>query len=305
MDAEFELWQGPGNTPVRSRVYGDNGSNRRVYASIGTGGRAYTNTASIQNTGPLEFPINAEVGGRRGFPSAYAGAAGMQSQQARMGGAGSQSQQIQGGALKTFTIDPSIGSVQVHVTSQGMPVEAKIEILQGPNSDRQGIDLYSDDGRAKPVSYLLELPGYGSTIQIENTGPMAYPITVAVVPYGPQRMEDSAYGYGGMMDGLNGVNGGGSPRYGRYDRYGRGGQSMRARSGGYGGTSDKWHERGPYGSDAARRGPPLSFAEAEAEMAAGGPMGGGPPPGMMPFPGEEEFGGAFPGVPAGFGGSVY
>lgn len=303
MDAEFELWQGPGNSPVRSRVYGDNGNNRRVYASVGTGGRGYTNTASIQNTGPLEFPINAEVGGRRPFVSAYSGAtstrggAGMRNGQ----GGGSQSQTIQGGALRTFTFDPSIGSVQVHCTSQGYPISANIEILQGPNSDRQGIELYSDDGRAKPVSYLLELPGYGSTIQIENTGPMTYPITVSVVPYGPQRMENSAYGYGGMMnEGMNGgMSGGGSPRYGRHDRYGRGGQR-----GSYGSvveqemaTGLKWHERGQWGSEGARpRGPPPSFAEVEAQRQAGGPPSG------MPFPREEEFGGAFPraGVPAGF-----
>ena len=200
-------------------------------------------------------------------------------------------------------MDPSVGSVQVHVTSQGMPIEAKIEILQGPNSERQGIDLYSDDGRAKPVSYLLELPGYGSTIQIENTGPVAYPITVAVVPYGPQRMDNSAYGYGGMMN--EAMNGGGSPRYGRYDRYGRGGRQR----GGHSSVLDqematgrKWHERGQWGSDTGqRRGPPPSYAEVEAEMQAGGP------PGLMPFPGEDEFGGAFPGVPDGFayGANVY
>ena len=72
VDAEFELWQGPGNTPVSTRVYGDNGNNRGVWASIGTGGTSYTNTASIQNKGPLEFPINAEVSGRGVFASAYA-----------------------------------------------------------------------------------------------------------------------------------------------------------------------------------------------------------------------------------------
>jgi hypothetical protein len=261
MDAEYELWQGPDNLAVKTRVYGDDGYNRRVYASVGTGNGGYGNTASIRNTGPLEFPIHANVargGGGRSFPSAYAGAA------------GAQSQTIQGESQRSFTFDPSVGSVQVHCTSQGMPINAKIEILQGPNCDRQGIDLYSDDGRAKPVSYLLELGGSGSagsTIQIRNTGPIAYPITVSVVPYGPPRPGPSPYGSGGYGGMTNGENlGGGSRRYSGYDN----------------GSGRRWHERDQWGSDPSRRGPPLSFAEAEAqaEMHAGGMP---PPPDMMPF----------------------
>ena len=108
-----------------------------------------------------------------------------------------------------------------------------------------------------------------------------------------------------MNEGMHGgMSGGGSPRYGRHDRYGRGGQR-----GSYGSvveqemaTGLKWHERGQWGSEGARpRGPPPSFAEVEAQRQAGGPPSG------MPFPREEEFGGAFPraGVPAGFGANRY
>ena len=39
-------------------------------------------------------------------------------------------------------------------------------MLQGPNSNRQTIELYSDDGRSKPIFYTLEMPGYGSTVQV-------------------------------------------------------------------------------------------------------------------------------------------
>ena len=281
VDAEFELWQGPGNTPVKSRVYGDDGYARPVYASVGTGGRAWgTNTASIRNRGPLEFPINANM--HPGSPygmSAYQGVVQPTAGRGFPGGA-HQTQRIQGGSLRTFTIGPSIGSVQVHLRSEGLPITAKIEILQGPNSGRQGIDLYSDDGRHKPVSYLLELPGHGSTISITNEGPMEYPLTAEVVPYGPQRIESAyndMYGgaYGGMMGG--GMMGG----YGGANRYSLGGRYSSQLADGR-----KWHERG---QNNPHRGPPPSFADMEQGY------------GMMPLGPSNGFGvpGPYPGVPVG------
>ena len=146
VNAEFELWQGPGNTPVSSRVYGDDGYSRPVYASVGTGGRSYTNTASIQNAGPLEFPINANL--RPGTPEWR-----RQQREMEMGAprpqddisakrrsstylgnipdAGRGAQQgarIQGGTLRTFTFDPSVGSVTINLRSEGMPISASIEL---------------------------------------------------------------------------------------------------------------------------------------------------------------------------------
>ena len=298
VNAEFELWQGPGNTAVKSRVRSDDGYSRPVYASVGTGGRSYSNTASIRNPGPLEFPINANMNPRGPYGlSAYQGRAPPMGRGVQRG-VRTQGTSIQGGALRTFTIDPSIGSVTINLRSEGMPITAKIDILQGPNSDRQGIDLYSDDGRRKPVSYLLELPGYGSTISIKNEGPLEYPLTVDVVPYGPQRME-SAYGeaYDGMMGGNNmmmnggggmgGMNGDGMmDRYGRANRYGRGGRYSSHMADGR-----KWHERQ---ENRQPRGPPPSFAEMEGRYGGGGMMGGyedveygapphrGAPPAMAP-----------------------
>ena len=297
VDAEFELWQGPGNTPVQTRVYGDDGYGRPIYGTIGTGRRGWgTTTASVRNTGPLEwvcrrsnseplkppshgalmlarlcspptldpllpprFPINAAVGvgARRPHPAEYqevAPPAGPMN--------GARQQRIQGGgALRTFTIDGSIGSVQIILESQGMPIYAKVEILQGPNSDRQGIELYSDDGRGKPVSYILELPGYGSTVSITNTGPMEYPLTASVIPYGPQRIESQhAWGggaYGSLMPGAEPMGG----RYGLGDRYGRDGGARRASAADVeAATGRKWHERGQRAGHAPR-GPPPRFAD--------------------------------------------
>ena len=160
VNAEVELWQGPGNTPVSMRVYGDDGHRRPVRGAVGTGygrGRWGGNTVSVRNSGPLEFPIGGGV-----MANDYQTAFRPSPEAQRT------TKTIQGGALRTYTFDPTVGSVEVLITSDGMPVKASIEVLQGPNSNRQGIELYSDDGRGKPISYMLETPGYGCTIQINN-----------------------------------------------------------------------------------------------------------------------------------------
>lgn len=293
VDAEFELWQGPGNTPVQTRVHGDDGYARPVHATVGTGRGAYTSTASVRNTGPLEFPINANFGASYPSPSAYRRGVVQPTAGAKRG-----AQRIQGGgALRTFTLDGSVGSVQVDLESEGMPIYAMIEILQGPNSDRQSIDLYSDDGRGKPVSYLLELPGYGSTISITNTGPIEYPLTASVAPYGPQRIENlqdernRAGAYGGTMQG-----GGGGARYGPGDRYGRDGGLRRvSEAEREAATGRKWYEKAQRGG-AGPRGPPPSFEDVQdgyyAPAAAGVGYGargyGAPPPRRRAYAGVSD-----------------
>ena len=73
---------------------------------------------------------------------------------------------IQGKSLRTFRVGPYVDSVQVLLRSDGMPVNATVEIIQGPNTNRQGIQLYSDNGADKPVFYILETPGYGSVVEV-------------------------------------------------------------------------------------------------------------------------------------------
>ena len=84
---------------------------------------------------------------------------------------------VQGGALRTYTFDFSVESVQVLLRSEGLPIYARAEVLQGPNSERQTIELYTDDGLNKPILYTLATPGYGTTIELHNSGPLAYPMT--------------------------------------------------------------------------------------------------------------------------------
>jgi hypothetical protein len=125
---------------------------------------------------------------------------------------------VQGGALKTFAIqDPAVRSVRISIQSQGLPIHAKIEVLQGPNSVRTVADIDSQDGQRHSFDGMVETPG-PSTILVTNKGPLEFPIEVLLEPqYGPSDEYDDDDDYN---DGY-GYNGRSLARYGNaYSGYG-------------------------------------------------------------------------------------
>merc|ERR1719305_116824 len=167
LDADIELWHGPDNTPVKLRVYCENGQVRPFSCVIET--PRGPNTVAIRNIGQIEFPIAANV---------IADDVDMPSQDAH-----SMATTVQGGALRTYPFDPTVDSVEVLIRTDGRPLNAQIELLQGPNNNKQVIELYTEDGCDRPFFCILETPGAGNVIRIVNTSPVEFPMTAGVVPH--------------------------------------------------------------------------------------------------------------------------
>ena len=181
LDADIELWHGPDNTPCKMRVYVENGQLRPFAAVIET--PRGPNTVAIRNIGQIEFPIAANVvADIVDAPSPDCVDA---------------SSTIQGGALRTYPFDPTVDSVQVLLQTDGRPLNARIELLQGPNNNKQVIELYTEDGCDRPFFCVLETPGSGNVVRVVNTAPVEFPMTAGVVPHSINSMMESGAILGG------------------------------------------------------------------------------------------------------------
>jgi len=166
LDADIELWHGPDNTPCKMRVYVEDGQLRPFRAVIET--PRGPNTVAIRNIGQIEFPLAANVmADRVDQPSVECL---------------EKSMTIQGGALRTYPFDPMVDSVAVLLKTDGRPLNARIELLQGPNNNKQVVELYTEDGCDRPFFCVLATPGSGNVVRIVNTAPVEFPMTASVVP---------------------------------------------------------------------------------------------------------------------------
>merc|ERR1712087_313899 len=117
VDAHIELWQGPDDSPFKMRVYSEDGKLRPFRASVET--PFSPNTVAIRNIGQLEFPFVADVAAANVFKPSL--------------GWRSNFATIHGGALRTYQCDPVFDTAQVLLKTDGRPLNARIELLQGPD----------------------------------------------------------------------------------------------------------------------------------------------------------------------------
>jgi hypothetical protein len=180
LNADIDLWQGPDNTPQKMAVYVEDGSLRPFNAIVET--PRGQNTIAVLNTASMEYPLSATVAAAGANSEPVVDNAGVT---------------IQGGAIKTYSFGAPVGSVQILLRTDGRPLNARLELLQGPNNNKQVIDLYTEDGLDRPFYAIIETPGSGNVIRIVNTATMEYPLTCSVDPYSVEPGFDDSEADGG------------------------------------------------------------------------------------------------------------
>ena len=172
LNANIDLWQGPDNCPQKMAVYVEDGSIRPFNSLIETPGGE--NAVAIRNTASMEYPLYATVEAGHELATG-ADAHGRFSDL-------SNAAIVQGGSIKTYTFGFPVDSIQIMLKTDGRPMNARIELLQGPNNNKQVVDLYSENGTIRPFYCAIETPGSGNVVRIINTAPMEFPLTAVVEP---------------------------------------------------------------------------------------------------------------------------
>jgi len=91
--------------------------------------------------------------------------------------------------------EPEVEAVQVSFTSDGRPMNARLELLQGPSNTKQIMDMYCENGIERPFNIIIETPGAGNVVRAVNLAPLEFPLMVASEPF---RFQD----YPPMDDGV-------------------------------------------------------------------------------------------------------
>lgn len=173
MAVSIDLNRGPDNTPYKLNIKSGKGVFRTFKGIIETPGKH--SSLFVRNVGELEFPISAGVTAQsQADPDQLVPSSVYQMSNPHL---------LQGsGTVKIYPLDSEVNKVKVHMTTNGRPLYAKIELLMGPNSVRYEMDIYTEDGKEWPFFTIIETPGQGNSIRVVNTASWEFPLTVDVEP---------------------------------------------------------------------------------------------------------------------------
>ena len=174
--ADIDLWEVPSNTAQAMTIYLEDGKKFPFRAIIETPGDS--STLAIRNTSPMVYPFM--VGVETDRTSNGERVHNMNVDGDMDGGV---SKTIYGNSVFTKPFPPKVQSVAVSLKSNGRPINARVELLQGPNNIKQDIEIFLENGLERPAHLILDTPGKGSVVRVTNIGSLALPFSVSVGPY--------------------------------------------------------------------------------------------------------------------------
>jgi hypothetical protein len=211
LNANVDVWYGPDNTPFKLSLYVEDGNERPFSAIIATPHSSFGSTVAVRNTAEtMEFPLQACVQAdfsgyidqQQRQQESYHNSASSDTNYMTLSTLPRQlwertmkRKTVQGnGAVYVQAYGPEVDKVEILLTTEMRPLNARIEVLQGPNNIKQVMEVFSEDGQSRPFYCVLETPGTGNVIRVVNTADLEFPMDVCIGPF---------YGGGGDHNGFD------------------------------------------------------------------------------------------------------
>jgi hypothetical protein len=187
LSATVEIWQGPESTPMRLQVASDDGLSFPFSAVLETPNKH--NSIAVKNMSPMEFAMGACV--VADIEDANAGGnkkAGQGAVVQALSDLGEPFVVHGSNGVESFQFEDTVESIQVMLETDGRPLHARVELVQGTDDNKQVIDIMSENGMDQPFYAVIDTPtlsmGAGATVRVVNTAPSTvFPLTAKVEPY--------------------------------------------------------------------------------------------------------------------------
>jgi hypothetical protein len=163
VNADIQLWLGPDWTPFTMKAYSEDGKLRPIQTLVGTRNKAAM--IEVRNVGEYEFPFNAA--------SNYASDAMAKVPQDIP--ASTDGERVDGGALRSFVLEPSVEKLEVVLNTDGKQLNARVEILNAPNNPKQTFEVFTNNGELNSLCVCFNCPDEGNTVRIVNLAPVEFP----------------------------------------------------------------------------------------------------------------------------------
>lgn len=166
LNADVQLWIGPDWTPVTIHAHSEDGKDYPIQTLVGT--RNMAANVEVKNTGPSTMPVNSAVSYAI---SPLADARDRVAEEV-------EGKYMEGGSVHHLSFAPEIDQLQVLLKTQGKQLNAKIELLNGPNNVKQEFEVFTNNGELNSLFVVFNTPGEGNAIRVKNLAPLEYPCEI-------------------------------------------------------------------------------------------------------------------------------